>query len=91
MRPYLLILAVLCLPFDATAQAEFPSPEAFKKSVMNEKSQLSTEARGDLNGDGLADWTGVVRREKGDFLANLSTLRPAATTRRRISRRGNIN
>lgn len=72
MRPNLLILSALIVffcPFNATAQSEFPSTEAFLKSVLNEKSQLSTEARGDLNGDGLADWAGVIRREKGDFLS----------------------
>ncbi len=61
MRPYLLILSTLvvfCCSFTATAQAEFPSTEAFLKSVLEAKGNLSTEARGDLNGDGLADWTG---------------------------------
>lgn len=72
MRVYILILSTLAVflcPIDATAQAEFPSAEVFLKSILKEKSSLSTEARGDLNGDGLADWAGVVRREKGDFLS----------------------
>ena len=72
MRLYVLILFTLVLSWSSSsahAQAEFPSTDAFKKSVLNEKSSLSNEAKGDLNGDGLADWTGVIRREKGDVLA----------------------
>lgn len=63
------VAAVLWCLIRATAQAEFPSTDAFTKSILKGKSSLSTEARGDLNGDGLADWAGVVRREKGDFLS----------------------
>ena len=62
-------LVVFWCPIAATAQTEFPSPDAFVKSILKGKSDLSTEAKGDLNGDGLADWAGVVRREKGDFLS----------------------
>jgi hypothetical protein len=59
----------LSLPITATAQSEFPSTDAFVKSVSHDKSSVSDQASGDLNGDGLADWVGVVRREKGDFLS----------------------
>ena len=69
VRFYLLILALLCSATTASAQGEFPSTDAFLKSVLNDKSTLSTEARGDLNGDGLEDWSGVIRREKGGFLS----------------------
>ena len=72
MRLHILILSalvVLSCPIAATAQVEFPSTDVFLKSILEGKSSLSTEARGDLNGDRLADWAGVVRREKGDFLA----------------------
>lgn len=62
-------LIVLWCAIPATAQDEFPSSGAFVKSILKAKSDLSTEAKGDLNGDGLADWAGVVRREKGDFLS----------------------
>lgn len=65
----LCLLVLLWCPIAATAQTEFPSPDAFVKSILKGKSDLSTEAKGDLNGDGLADWAGVVRREKGDFLS----------------------
>ena len=57
------------LPITATAQSEFPSTDAFVKSVSKEKSSVTDQARGDLNSDGLADWVGVVRREKSDFLS----------------------
>ena len=62
----LFTLVVLCCPIAATAQSEFPTTDAFLKSILTGKSELSLEAKGDLNGDGLADWAGVVRREKGD-------------------------
>ncbi len=61
--------AVLCCGIDALAQAEFPSTDAFLKSILKEKSSLSFEAKGDLNGDGLPDWSGVIHREKGDASA----------------------
>lgn len=69
---FVLILITLALfgsATSATVQVEFPSTAAFLKSILNDKNTLSAEAKGDLNGDGLADWTGVIRREKGDFLA----------------------
>ena len=68
---YILIsaLVVFLCPIVTTAQTEFPSTDAFVKSVVKGKSDLSVEAKGDLNGDGLADWAGVIRREKGDFLS----------------------
>ena len=33
---------------------------------MKGEDSLSVEARGDLNGDGLEDWAGVVHRQKPD-------------------------
>ena len=69
-KQYLAVLAVvLCCAIDGIAQTEFPSTDAFLKSIVKEKSTLDVEAKGDLNGDGLADWSGVIRREKGDFQA----------------------
>lgn len=66
---YVLIFALVVVwyPIVASAQNEFPSTDAFVKAIVKEKSDLSVEAKGDLNGDALADWAGVVRREKGDF------------------------
>jgi hypothetical protein len=66
-RIVVFILIILCFPIAASAQDEYPSTDAFVKSVLKGKSDLSTEAKGDLNGDGLPDWAGVIRREKGDF------------------------
>lgn len=66
-RLIVFILVILCCPIAATAQNEYPSTDAFVKSVLKGKSDLSSEATGDLNGDGLPDWAGVIRREKGDF------------------------
>lgn len=61
--------AVLCCAIETTAQSEFPSTGAFLKSILKEKSSVDVEAKGDLNADGLIDWSGVVRREKGEFSA----------------------
>ena len=68
-RSTLLIVLFLCCAIEAVAQDDFPSIDAFKKSILNEKSSFTAEAKGDLNADGLPDWSGVVRREKGDSLA----------------------
>ena len=62
-----LIICILWCPIAATAQDEFPTTDAIVKSILKGKSDLSTEAKGDLNGDGLPDWAGVIRREKGDI------------------------
>ena len=67
LNSLLLIICILWCPLAATAQDEFSSTDAFVKSILKGKSDLSTEAKGDLNGDGLPDWAGVIRREKGDF------------------------
>ena len=56
-------LVILCWPFTVLAQ-EFSTPESFVKSVLRGEDILSVEAKGDLNGDGLADWAGVIRRDK---------------------------
>lgn len=52
----------------AQQQTDFASVDAFKKQTLSNGSSLSVEAKGDLNGDGLADWSGVILREKSDFL-----------------------
>lgn len=48
-------------------QAEFSSVADFLGATLHGESQLTDEAKGDLNGDGLDDWAGVIRREKGEF------------------------
>ena len=69
LRILLILCAVLCCAIEATAQSDFPSPDAFLKSILKDKGTLSVEAKGDLNGDRLPDWSGVIRREKEDFLS----------------------
>ena len=59
-------LVILCWPFTVLAQ-EFSTPESFVKSLLRGEDILSLEAKGDLNDDGLADWAGVIRRDKPDF------------------------
>jgi hypothetical protein len=45
---------------------DFPSTDAFLKSTLKGEDRLNVEARGDLNGDGLEDWAGVIERKKSD-------------------------
>ncbi len=59
-------LVVLCVAVTATAQADYSSVNAFVKSVVKGTDRLSVKAKGDLNGDGLEDWAGVVRRQQPD-------------------------
>ena len=66
LRLALPLLLILCFPFPAPAQADFADPEAFLKSALKGEDRLSFEARGDLNGDGLEDWAGVLHRRHPD-------------------------
>ena len=59
-------LVIVCCPFSTTAQVDFPSIEAFLKSTLKGEGRLSVEAKGDLNGDGLEDWAGVIHRQPAD-------------------------
>jgi len=61
------IVVVLCCPYMALAQEEFSSTDLFLKSILQGEGRLNVQAKGDLNGDGLEDWAGVIHREKPDF------------------------
>lgn len=64
-RELLLTVVVMLLsPFAAVAQSEFTSVDLFLKSILSGEARLDMKAEGDLNGDGLADWTGMILREK---------------------------
>lgn len=52
----------------AQQQVDFASVDAFLKQTLTGGASLSVDAKGDLNGDGLADWCGVILREKSDSL-----------------------
>ena len=66
-RRLLPALLLLCFSFNAaSAQGDFPSIELFMKATLKGEDRLAAEARGDLNGDGLEDWTGVINRQKSD-------------------------
>ena len=62
----LLTLVILWSPFSTTAQGDFSSIEAFLKSTLKGEDRLSDEAKGDLNGDGLEDWAGVIHRQQAN-------------------------
>jgi hypothetical protein len=50
----------------ASAQSSFNSIDAFKKVTLKGGDDVSVEAKGDLNGDGVEDWAGVIHRQKQD-------------------------
>ena len=56
-------LLLLWCPAAAAPQADFPGIDAFLKSALRGEDRLSVEARGDLDGDGLEDWAGVISRQ----------------------------
>jgi hypothetical protein len=60
------IVLSLCA-VQTAAQDEFSSSDAFLKSVLKGEDSVSAQATGDLNHDGLADWAGVIQREKSNF------------------------
>lgn len=66
LRYFLAVLVVSIFTGVATAQSEFASADVFVRSIIKGEDQLSDEARGDLNGDGLEDWVGVIHRRKPD-------------------------
>jgi hypothetical protein len=63
LRLLLPALVILWSPLTAAAQGDFPSIDAFLKSTLKGEDKLGAEARGDLNGDGLEDWAGVIHRQ----------------------------
>lgn len=67
-KSYLVLSALIILwcPFTTVAQLDFASIEIFLKSILKDVDRLSLEARGDLNGDGLEDWSGVIERRKSE-------------------------
>ena len=69
MRKLILLLStvvVLWCPCSTTAQVDFASTDAFVKATVKGEDQLLFEAKGDLNGDGLEDWAGVISRQQPD-------------------------
>lgn len=68
-RPgYLLLsLVILCCPLTALSQADFASTDAFLKSTLQGEDRLSIGKTGDLNGDGLIDWVGVIHRRRSEL------------------------
>src|SRR3712207_3288424 len=66
LRLTLSALVIFLFPFSAAAQVDFSSIDAFLKSTLKGEGQLSVEAKGDLNGDGLEDWAGVINRQPAD-------------------------
>jgi hypothetical protein len=59
-------LVIIFSALPATAQVEFKSIDAFLKATLKGNAQLNEKALGDLNGDGLKDWAGVIHRREED-------------------------
>lgn len=69
MKQFCLVFStafLLLYPLSVAAQADFPSINAFSKSVLKGEDQISLKATGDLNADGLADWVGLIHRRRPD-------------------------
>ena len=47
-----------------TKAEEFASVDAFLKATLKSGDKKDLEANGDLNGDGLADWAGLIERKR---------------------------
>jgi hypothetical protein len=60
----LVVFVLLSWPIIGHSQEVFSSPDRFVKSILAGEDSLSVEAKGDLNGDGLVDWAGVIHRQK---------------------------
>lgn len=63
----MLLLYSYLTAFSQEAPPSFATPGAFVKSILKAEETLSVQAKGDLNGDGLADWVGVIHRKRPDF------------------------
>lgn len=66
LRLALSAVVILLCPFSTIGQVDFPSVDAFLKATLKGEDRLSVEAGGDLNGDRLADWAGVLHRQPTD-------------------------
>lgn len=69
VRGLVFVLSALFIagcPSAQASQGDFSSTDAFLKATLESGDELSLEARGDLNGDGLEDWAGVVHRQKAN-------------------------
>ncbi len=60
------VALILLYPLSLSAQERFPSLDSFLKSTLKATDGLNETARGDLNGDGLIDWAGVIQRRPPD-------------------------
>lgn len=60
----LITCLIICPALIAHGQEVFSSPDQFVKAIVAGEDSLSVEAKGDLNGDGLVDWAGVIHRQK---------------------------
>ena len=60
----LIALIIVSCPVNVKAQVDFPDIDTFLKATLRNEDQLNVQAKGDLNGDGLEDWVGVIHGRK---------------------------
>ena len=66
LRAVILTTLLFSSCFSTLAQDNFRSVEAFLKATLQKGEQLSTSAKGDLNGDATEDWVGVIHGRPED-------------------------
>ena len=66
LRAAIITILIIGSCFSTFAQESFRSVDAFLRATVREGEQLSTSAKGDLNGDATEDWVGVIHRRPED-------------------------
>ncbi|HEY5884448.1 MAG TPA: hypothetical protein VIT88_07155 [Pyrinomonadaceae bacterium] len=66
IRPVIITTLLLSSCFSTFAQNNFRNVDAFLKATLKNGEQLSSSAKGDLNGDGTEDWVGVIHGRPAD-------------------------
>src|SRR5918993_3439818 len=66
LRAVILTTFILGSCFSTFAQDNFRSVEAFLKATLRNGEELSSSAKGDLNGDATEDWVGVIHGQPED-------------------------
>ena len=66
LRAVIITTLILCSCFSTFAQDSFRNVDDFLKATLRDGEQLSSSAKGDLNGDATEDWVGVIHGRPED-------------------------
>ncbi len=66
LRAVIITTVLLGSCFTTFAQDSFGNVDAFLKATLKQGEELSTSAKGDLNGDATEDWVGVIHGRPED-------------------------